>query len=202
LLDLLRTGRSERADQPDMAVDGQFLADGHRLSRQFSSGGTTFELQELMLATEKAERERLAYQMLAPVVTRAGDSDEVIGQKVWDVTRLMTQTALGDFWILLAAHRGGVTGAADETAKTSFEYVNNDPYLDITIRVKQDLSGFIKVTKAANIELSDRSSFQQIELKLRLKAEDLGRDLKEDSLEVVSGTVGTRMLLDPAQAGP
>ncbi|MET0481409.1 MAG: hypothetical protein ABWZ27_00670, partial [Aestuariivirgaceae bacterium] len=167
-----------------------------------SSGGTTFELQELMLATKQAERERVAYESLAPVVTRAGDSDEVVRRKVWDLTRLMTQTALGDTWNLLAAHRSGVTGAADGTEKTSFEYVNNDPYLDITIRVKQDLSRFINGNKAAYVELSDKFSYQQVELKLRLKAEDLGRDLKEDSLEVVSGTVGTRMVPDPAQAGP
>lgn len=202
MIDLLRTGRSERSERAGMLVDTQFLADSQRLSRRFTSGNTTFELRDIMLETEKAKRERVAYETLAPVVTRAGDSDEVIRQKVWDLTRLMTQTALGDFWTLLAAKRGGVTGANDSTAKTSFAYVNNDPYLDIAISVEQDLSRFTNSAQAVDVGLNDKFSYQRIALKLRVKAEDLGRELKDDSVEVVSATVLTRMVPDPTQPAP
>jgi hypothetical protein len=124
---------------------------------------------------------------------------------VWDLTRLVTQTALGDFWVMLAGIRGGVTGAKELSEKTSFEYdeelVDGEPYLKITVSVEQQLACF-KNFEDLEVALSDDSSFQRIELELRVKAADLGGSLKNDSLEVVSTTVHTRMVPDPTQLAP
>jgi hypothetical protein len=196
-IDLLKTGRRERSALPGALVCPQFLADSDRMSRRFASGNANFELRDIMSDTTPNDRARIAHERLAPIVGRLGDPKVDIDLKVWDLTRLVTQTALGDVWILLSGMRDGTPIAAGTTGKTQFEYgeemIDDQSYITISIVSVQDLAFFTYDARKVSVALRDEYSCQRIDLKLRLRAADLGGELKDDSLEVVDATLQAQM---------